>query len=509
MPALEHVLDAWRSSRDPAVADLVDTLGEIAGRNLPAITSTSTKHWNEAWLDVAIAGRASDIERLIAGWRPPTLVRVREGVDRFGQRPDDPRIALGLARFMCKFPSTYSAANAAWQALVKLVIRLRDVRCVSVLDAGRSPQELLNADFTRVRATLAEAEWDAADPHRVSRVRAALADLPAPPEAAVLATGEKAPERNEAELLKLICQSPADEGARLIYGDFLTERGDPRGEFIALQCKKSPSAAELKRLRALQREHGRVWLGAIEPAVERARRVFSRGFLSEARVRFKTPTQQRKLIAHPLWNTIEVLQAGPVLLDEFLLGCPLLGLRKITWSLDAALVAQMAVRREPYPQLETLILRVGDVEDEVLHAIGAATAFPKLSRVEFAGDNDRLVDFEWLLASALGKRLTALQLHHEPRSLREWLTRLTALPALQVFNAGWNSVEFARTGAGWNLKARFQFRRTPYAALSSIRDLVHQAVIVVQPHDRNSREHIEAYIAELKTALAGFEVIEE
>lgn len=333
------------------------------------------------------------------------------------------------------FPHTYSAENAAFQALVKLVTRLRDVRCIAVLEKA-APPELLKEELARVLAALRKIDWEDADPPRVSRIEDALAQLPAPTEAAVLATGAKAPERNESELLKLILQTPTSDGPRLIYADFLAERGDPLGEFIALQCRKSPSAAEQKRMRALQREHGRLWLGEIEPAVERAGRVFARGFLSQAWVRFKTPTQQRRLVAHPLWNTLEVLHPGPVRVDDFLVECSLAGLRTVGWALDAELVARMARRRAPYPQLEELTLRIGEVEDEVLNAIGTAGAFVRVTRIELAGKSGRLVNFEWLFASPLGRQMTTLQVYDGPRNLRDWLTRLAALQGLKVYVVG-------------------------------------------------------------------------
>ena len=45
-----------------------------------------------------------------------------------------------------------------------------------------------------------------------------------------------------------------------MYGDFLSERADPRGEFIALQFKATLTPIEQKRMRALLRDHGSGWL---------------------------------------------------------------------------------------------------------------------------------------------------------------------------------------------------------------------------------------------------------
>jgi uncharacterized protein (TIGR02996 family) len=37
--------------------------------------------------------------------------------------------------------------------------------------------------------------------------------------------------------LKAIQEQPEDDGPRLMYADWLEERGDPRGEFIRVQCQ--------------------------------------------------------------------------------------------------------------------------------------------------------------------------------------------------------------------------------------------------------------------------------
>ncbi len=82
------------------------------------------------------------------------------------------------------------------------------------------------------------------------------------------------------ELLARILASPADDGPRLVYADFLAEQGDPRGEFIQVQCelaRGSERRVELElRERALMVEHGAQWLGALGP--DAAQVQFERGF---------------------------------------------------------------------------------------------------------------------------------------------------------------------------------------------------------------------------------------
>ncbi|MCW5805882.1 MAG: TIGR02996 domain-containing protein [Deltaproteobacteria bacterium] len=74
----------------------------------------------------------------------------------------------------------------------------------------------------------------------------------------------------EAELVGAIAAALDDDAPRLVYADWLAERGDPRGELIQLQVavdgmleedeRRKPTE---KRLKALLEEHGESWLGRL------------------------------------------------------------------------------------------------------------------------------------------------------------------------------------------------------------------------------------------------------
>lgn len=89
--------------------------------------------------------------------------------------------------------------------------------------------------------------------------------------------------------LREVIANPDDDQARLIYADYLEERGDPRGEFIRVQCELarcgllSPLYEDL-RLRAeeLLEEHGEQWAEEVEQKVVKAE--FERGFISTVTV---------------------------------------------------------------------------------------------------------------------------------------------------------------------------------------------------------------------------------
>ena len=49
----------------------------------------------------------------------------------------------------------------------------------------------------------------------------------------------------EEELLAAVFAAPDDDAPRRVYADWLLERGDPRGEFIQLQCARGLSITTL------------------------------------------------------------------------------------------------------------------------------------------------------------------------------------------------------------------------------------------------------------------------
>jgi uncharacterized protein (TIGR02996 family) len=87
----------------------------------------------------------------------------------------------------------------------------------------------------------------------------------------------------EDAFLQAICAEPEDDGPRLVYADWLDERGDVRGEFIRVQIELARGPAdEAKRAelaareRALLAAHREAWLGPLRRWLTWAE--FRRGF---------------------------------------------------------------------------------------------------------------------------------------------------------------------------------------------------------------------------------------
>jgi uncharacterized protein (TIGR02996 family) len=92
--------------------------------------------------------------------------------------------------------------------------------------------------------------------------------------------------------LRAILADPDDDIPRLVYADWLEERGDPRGEFIRLQIALAEAARpEAERLRLAIRNqellatHHDAWAGALRELV--AECTFERGFVAGITLRLE------------------------------------------------------------------------------------------------------------------------------------------------------------------------------------------------------------------------------
>src|SRR5438309_995094 len=80
------------------------------------------------------------------------------------------------------------------------------------------------------------------------------------------------PDALRAALEAGLAENPDDRATLMAYSDFLTEQGEPRGEFIRVQLgleDEGLPAGERRKLRARERQllktHERGWLGLLAP----------------------------------------------------------------------------------------------------------------------------------------------------------------------------------------------------------------------------------------------------
>lgn len=218
---------------------------------------------------------------------------------------------------------------------------------------------------------------------------------------------EKTPTTREA-LLAQVLRDPDDDAARQVYADFLSESGDPRGEFITLQMRGAPAEARFEHLVSK-------WIPGLPS--ERFAVHFERGFVAEVRcfnpdaledveqvMRTEPVTRLTFLSTRPV--DVAVIAAWPELARLRSLSLHLLSGMALADG-EATLEAMCAVR---WPALETLSFRAQRIGDEGFNVLSqrAHHAFPRLVSLS--------VDEDTVTAAGIGELLNA-----------RWVSRLERL----------------------------------------------------------------------------------
>nr|HEX4316088.1 TIGR02996 domain-containing protein [Kofleriaceae bacterium] len=108
--------------------------------------------------------------------------------------------------------------------------------------------------------------------------RAALAASTLTAERAATAVPE-----DEAALVAAVYADPRDDAPRLVLADALSQRGDPRGEFLALDMMPTRTTADDRRRGALLKAHGKSWIsGELRRAINTSTLRWQRGFPAAA-----------------------------------------------------------------------------------------------------------------------------------------------------------------------------------------------------------------------------------
>jgi uncharacterized protein (TIGR02996 family) len=320
--ALDPLRAAWQVVRSRELGDLLDRVSASAGSAGPFPGKTA-KARHEAWLALAAQRSPRDIERLLSvlleGVKSPEAA---ERLDALASFAPDGRIANALAAIAARPPFQAQTTKPFWKKLFPLLVTHADPRTLDVLGPladgyvarvgavamGTYMKNQLDAALTKIRTDLAAAPPlpDAAE----SALRQLAAHVPAPsPHALAVA------EKTEEDLLAAIAVAPDDDAPRLVYADWLQERGDPRGEYITLQFQRRSGGLSIKeqaRETALLTKHKRDWLGPfyrpLQPLWSDVR--FERGFL--AVVPFCAHlTGVEECAGDARWTTVEELFLPP------------------------------------------------------------------------------------------------------------------------------------------------------------------------------------------------------
>jgi uncharacterized protein (TIGR02996 family) len=236
--------------------------------------------------------------------------------------------------------------------------------------------------------------------------------------------------------LQAIIESPDDESLRLIYADWLDERGDPRGEFIRVQVTlaNSPDQPRRQELEARQRDllgrHEQQWVTPLRPWVNAW--AFQRGFVEDIKAQLDTVLANAEKLfgAAPLRSVtflppeykgpVKHVTFPPVFVEplhrRLEAACPYLArLSAIDWAHTQQIgdLGLAALANSPMPfRLSRLDLTCASIGDTGVQALAGSSAFPHLTALNLPRNPLGCLAAESLATSEFITHLAELNLSH-------------------------------------------------------------------------------------------------
>jgi len=303
----------WQATRAPEVAPLVERLGRTVwpAPGPPRASEIPTR------VRSLLARRThAELGEILALLPRLPLYQALDALGRLRNAPPDPRTTTALLALLEATHWPSSLSNPVWESLFDRLVELGDPRALEPVRT-RADRPIRGVQLGRwmrgalpaVAARLAERCVHPALPGAARAALAALdARIPEPAPDPAAARAETAATETDAWLARVLAH-PEDEALRHVYADWLQERGDPRGEFIALQLAGTRDEASHKRAKALlERSWGR-WVGGIRHAARRDGIAFERGFLVRCALtkRMLSTEKWEAVVAAPEWATVEEL----------------------------------------------------------------------------------------------------------------------------------------------------------------------------------------------------------
>jgi uncharacterized protein (TIGR02996 family) len=243
------------------------------------------------------------------------------------------------------------------------------------------------------------------------------------------------------ELLAAVYADPRDDVPRMVLADALQQRGDPRGEFIALQLRRVDVARQCELIAANDDN----WLGGLAGVVMPGRRRYNRGFLVSCPIDRLRAEQLEALARCPEWATLERVEFyarfsySPTLISSHmrsvraLIGVCEQGLEQLCRRHADLAIEELAVASTRYMDY---------VPTRAAELLAACKGLERLRtlHVEFAYQRLWTSVLEPLWGSRVGERLETLVINDASRN--DWIDWQLPVRYLAVRTLdGWRRIE--------------------------------------------------------------------
>lgn len=366
---LSALLSAWRKQRHPRIADLVDAASEPLVKSAGPLSGASVAARVKTCLRLLTKGDDVDVGRVLATEWPGAWEAALPLVQALAKL-DDPRVAKRFAQEVERAQYASLASRTLWRPIFRRLGELRDVRQLEVLktQSTRAKGDSWKAQMQSIERTALTRLGAVKVPKLTAKDEAALTQLETPH--ATRRSTDRQKKQSGDELLAAVYANPSDLGLRAVYGDWLTQHGDPRGELIALQLSP-PTPKSDARARVLAKKHWASWMGPVADwccrHTTRAKMppTFKAGFAWSVHIdqpQYGAEAKLRALFARPEWRTVEVLEAWPyhvVPLHEALAHPNFAQVKVLKFFLPADRLTELANLKPP-PRLEEIVVSLDD-----------------------------------------------------------------------------------------------------------------------------------------------------
>lgn len=465
-------MEAWRATRSEFLGEALEEIS--AGfENEPSLRR------HRDWMECEARHDPGDIHRLVNGLISRKVDETVARLDRLKFWPADPRIGGCLVAAVEEPPFVTRKGSRFWRCLLGMIALHLDSRFLDRIRVARTRLDHIRDDSIRFlideRLGLILRQWQPPKRSlqddeivaceallRAQRLGRTPGDeeveflegrLGSPSRAFEKAAAKRRDQALEKDFLRLVAEEPDDDEPRQVYADWLLEKGDPRGELIALQLREARqrlTLEEQKRVHELLRRHIEDWLGdlywtiANDPPERQLLNgqgpIFRRGFLDEVwfsegrRAMDKLHRTQGDL----RWATVRVAHRCGVPETQNLVLQDMIGLRELycehgAWSFLKALLIG-APRKLRVLQFRVISSLGGDEMTDVFKQGG----LPELRELRFPRIRLQFETLAKILESPLGRQLIRVEVMGDITKIPAFLQLLTqrvvdgALSALKV-----------------------------------------------------------------------------
>lgn len=459
--AIASLVEAWKTYRAPELARHIDLLVEQHAQELGPLPG-STRKARMAAFDEGMKHRArAHLHQLLDALPTfsidearPRLARVREA---FGA---DPRLVTALLALLSRPPNGWRGGGSLqfWREVLSALEFSKDPRIGEAIppllvqwtdDRANLMSDLLRTELPKFQERVAKWQLPPFEVESLAQLRGRVR--------------EKKPAS-----LETVFANPTDEGARHVLADALTEQGDVRGEFIALQLLATSgklTAAQRSRQAALVKQHGRAWLGRLDDVLQKSGLRFERGFPVAGVLAGLPEARAAEVVGLSEWATFEELDAA-----SWRGALAPLVTHQAMRSLKVLHAASAAVFASERPLLLEEVSFTGSPSLEYVTEVLKSKMTPKLKRLAVA---PRAWRWQSLMSEAeLWAKLWVLPVMRQldtlttSGSLREWFEMVGAVPGnvqevrLEATRHHPWAARLSRRGSGWHVELRYGWNST-------------------------------------------------